>query len=396
MNKIEKIIVLAKELAVSLFKGDKIDSKEVDAFFDRQDADEIIEKLSDPKLRKDYEVMLKIINKSKKDDWKTLKSMIEPDYKIRYIKNFSKVAAVLVLCFGLTYFFKSEMTQSIVVNPSPGVMISEDAITLTLDNGNIEVITADGKRKIFNKKGEIVGNQSGTELNYAKKASKNTVNETLAYNELTIPYGKIFKLVLSDGTIVHLNSGSSLKYPVKFIKGLERGVFLKGEAFFDVAKDKEHPFIVNANNLDVRVLGTQFNVTSYPEDNFVNTVLVEGSVSLYEDDINSGHKNAQLLTPGNKASWNKSEKNIDIERVDTSIYTAWIDGEIVFEHMPFKNILKKLERHYNVTISNTNAILAEETFTATFDIESIEQVLSAFNKSYSIDYSINGDKIFIK
>jgi transmembrane sensor len=394
MNKIEKIITLAKELAASIFRGDKIDVKEVDAFFEREDADEIIEKLSNPKLRKDYEVMLKIINKSKNEDWKKLQSKIEPDYKVRYIKRVGKVAAVLVVCLCLTYFFKNNNVTAIANNPE--VIIADDAITLTLDNGNIEVITTDGERKILNNKGEIVVKQKGTELNYSKKDVDVNEIETLAYNELTIPYGKRFRLVLSDGTVVHLNSGSSLKYPVKFIKGLDRGVFLNGEAFFDVAEDKEHPFIVNANNLDVRVLGTKFNVTSYPEDDFINTVLVEGSVSLYEDEATYNNENAKLLTPGKKATWNKQQKDINIQKVDTSIYTAWIDGKIVFEHMPFNNILKKLERHYNVSIVNTNQKLAEETFTATFDIETIEQVLSAFNKSYAIHYSINGEKIFIK
>src|SRR5690606_36367432 len=108
-----------------------------------------------------------------------------------------------------------------------------------------------------------------------------TNSDKLAYNTLKIPFGKKFRLQLSDGTMVHINSGSTLKYPIKFIAGENRQVYLDGEAFFDVAKDKKHPFIVNADNLNVRVLGTHFNVSNYPEDAVTDVVLVEGSVGMY-------------------------------------------------------------------------------------------------------------------
>ena len=115
----------------------------------------------------------------------------------------------------------------------------------------------------------MVGNQNGNKIVYDTE----TTLEKLVYNTIKIPYGKRFELQLSDGTIVHLNSGTTLKYPVKFIASGNRQVFLDGEAFFDVAKDKTHPFVVNADNLNVRVLGTHFNVSNYPEDKLTDIVL---------------------------------------------------------------------------------------------------------------------------
>lgn len=169
--------------------------------------------------------------------------------------------------------------------------------------------------------------------------------------------------------------------------------FLNGEAFFDVAKES-NPFIVNVNNLNIRVLGTQFNVSCYPEDTVINTVLVEGSVSLFGDEVYNA-ETASILNPGFKASWNKTNDDISIDKVDTNIYTGWRKGKLIFKNLQFENIIKKLERHYNVSIVNDNKKLGEQYYNATFDIETIEQVLESFNESYEIKYTIENNKIII-
>lgn len=172
-------------------------------------------------------------------------------------------------------------------------------------------------------------------------------------------------------------------------------MFLTGEAYFDVAEDKSTPFIVNTNELNIRVYGTKFVISSYVEDVNMNTVLLEGSVGLFKKGEDFNVENGSLLTPGHKATWNKMEKDIVMEEVDTSLYTDWMNGKIIFNHTPFKNILKKLERHYNISITNYNKELDEEFFTASFDSETIEEVFSAFNKSYEMNYKINEEEILI-
>jgi ferric-dicitrate binding protein FerR (iron transport regulator) len=136
-------------------------------------------------------------------------------------------------------------------------------------------------------------------------------------------------------------------------------------------------------------------VSSYPEDKDVSTVLVEGSVGLYKGGEEFSANSASILRPGHRATWDKSQQDISIEAVSTEKYTAWMNGRIIFSHLPFKEIVRKLERHYNVTITNRNTELDEEFFTASFDTENIEQVLQAFSRSYPFKYEITDKEIFI-
>lgn len=298
-----------------------------------------------------------------------------------------KYVAMVAIVFGTGYFYINGFFEKDIVPAIP-----DDVITLQLKDGNIEIISEDGTTKVVDSKGNLVGVQQGTQLVYKNNGSP---VEELAYNKLTVPYGKRFDVVLSDGTHVFLNAGTSLRYPVKFIKGKNRQVYLKGEAFFDVVKDANHPFVVNVDELNVRVLGTTFNISSYPEDMLINTTLVEGSVTVYENGGPFHTSTSSLLKPGYKAEWNKNDKNISIEETNVALHTAWVKGKIVFRHLPFKSIVKKLERHYNVVITNNNKILDDEFFTASFDIETIEQVFETFNKNYGIDYRITDDEIII-
>lgn len=263
-------------------------------------------------------------------------------------------------------------------------------ITLEHEDGSIEVLREDGSQRILDESGNTVRQQQGTQLTY----DKSETSRELVHNTLTIPYGKRFILKLSDGTSVHLNAGTSIKYPEQFVTGKERQVFIKGEAFLDVAKDSLHPFYVHMNGVNVKVLGTQFNVSAYPEDETTDVVLVEGAVNFF--DAEKGDENATLLKPGFKASFSKDDHEISTSEVVTNIYTAWMKGELVFRNMTFKNIMKKLERHYNVIIVNDNISLSDKLFNASFGNEPLELVLEDFKRNYDIDYKINGTIIKIK
>lgn len=311
-------------------------------------------------------------------------------FKKDFAYPFLKYAAIIMVAFGLSFLYVSRdraQPVSTIIEAQEG-----NSITLKLDNGAINVITENDSKRITDSKGNVVGIQSGNMLNYQKP---NNESKELVYNELTVPLGKIFDLVLSDGTEVKLNSGSSIKYPVTFIKGKNREVEIWGEAFFDVTKDEDHPFIVKANDLGIEVLGTKFNVACYEEDNQITAVLVEGSVQLIENKNQVEIKNPHILKPNYKASLNKDNKRLSFEKVDTETYTAWINGRLIFRNSPFKNIRRKLERRYNVSIINNNKDLDEKLYNASFDIETIEQVLEAFKENYDIDFKIKGDQIII-
>tara|TARA_B110000902_G_scaffold56515_1_gene65924 strand:+ start:326 stop:1489 length:1164 start_codon:yes stop_codon:yes gene_type:complete len=308
-------------------------------------------------------------------------------HKLRKIKRIYKYAASIAILIATVYFYNQNETSKIQLDTIPS-----ESITLKMDDGKIKIIDDKGSFKIKDKKGTLLGSQNGNSIVYN---DKNKI-EKLVYNTLTVPYGKRFAIKLSDGTKVNLNAGSSLRYPVKFIEGQNRQVFIEnGEAYFNVTKDAKHPFIVSNDKVNVRVLGTQFNISSYPEDSNVSTVLVEGSVSLYNIGDKYESKKATILKPGYKADWNKNNKSINIEKADIEIHTAWINGRIVLKHMKFNDIIKKLERHYNVEITNKNTSLANEFITATFDIETIEQVFEVLNEIHPIDYKINKNIIII-
>lgn len=335
--------------------------------------------MNDPDVKSIRKALLKEIRKEKKKA------------KNNRLRSFMKYAAIAILFLGIGAFLQKNILND---NGTKEIIApKKDEITLKLGNGNIKVIASDGTSKVYDANGKVVGQQNGKELVYT-----NDPNATkLVYNTLTIPNGKRFNITLSDGTVVYLNAGSSMTYPVQFIKNQNRKIFLTGEAYFDVTHDKKHPFIVNANKLDVQVYGTKFNVSNYQEDDVTDVVLVEGSVSMKETGLVGKNKNEFFLTPGYKGTFVKQNKSISNEKVNTSLYTSWMNGNLVFRQETFANIIKKLERHYNVIIINNNKSLANETFNATIetDHESIVQVFNYFKKVYQIDYSIVENKIII-
>lgn len=299
------------------------------------------------------------------------------------VPSLLKYAAILMLCSGIGIWNYNQ--------PNIEQLEPQDAVTLQLENGEIKVIPSEAFQSLINSKGGEVGKQKGSQLDY----SVSNGSKEIAYNVLRVPYGKKFSVILSDNTIVHLNAGSSLKYPVKFFDNQNRQVFLTGEGYFDVHKDKKHPFIVTSGDMDIRVLGTKFNISAYPEDREINTVLVEGSVSLYGSEKKYDEKTATLLEPGYKAKWDKFDRKLAFEKVDTDLYTDWIVGKLVIKQMSFENIARKLERHYNVSIESNYPKLDHQVFTATFDIETIQEVLETFTEETHFEFEINGSRISI-
>ena len=302
--------------------------------------------------------------------------------------QFVKYAAVLLVCLTAGYFywdhnFNSNFSQ---VSENP-----ESQITLQLSDGSIKTISEAGNASVYYKDGTRVGLQQGNQLIYhkGKKAKK------LVYNTVNVPYGKRFVLILSDGTKAHLNAGSSLRYPVEFIEGKPRQIFLIGEGFFDVSEDKNSPFIINANELNIRVLGTKFNLSAYPEDENIRTVLVEGSVGFY-DSTTDFDETSRRLVAGEMAIWEKDLKTLEFRETNTDLFTGWMDGRIIFSHMPFEDIIKKLERNYNVIIQNNYQELNDIRFNASFDTETISQVFEAFNKNYPMKFTVTGKNVIIE
>ncbi|MBU2973264.1 FecR family protein [Zobellia sp. B3R18] len=307
------------------------------------------------------------------------------------LKSFFKYAALIVLSMTIGYLVKEfAFSEEEVTQFSP----KENFITLEREDGNIQVISEEGTTQVLDKNGNVVGSKIGNQLVY--RDNNDSEESTPVYNTLKVPYGKRFELKLEDGSVAYLNSGSSLKYPVRFQKGMERKIYLKGEAFLDIAKDNNRAFIVNTSDLNVKVYGTRFNVSAYPEDKVKEVVLVEGSVGMYAKENGLELGKETLLTPGTKGKYDNEIGDISTEPVVTSIYTSWVQGVLVFRNMSFEDILKKLERHYDVKIVNQNSQLSTETFNASFGDMSIEKILDYLKSQYDMDYVIENEIIIVK
>lgn len=389
-NQIEEQIEIAEIISKSLYRNLSVQEKTILKDWLNSSPENVV-------LYDRFKSGLQLSDKTNEyqniDISKAKKKILVRKKKVSYAKYYRYAAVFIGLLvlgsIGINYIQELEEPFESDLKNVQKLIIEDKDIILQLANGKREKINVGANQKIVNEHGQLLGIQQNEQLVY----KNNTTPESLTYNTISVPYGKRFQLVLSDGTKVHLNAGSSLKYPVKFIPGKERKVFMQGEVFFDVAKVSGHSFVVNTADIDIEVLGTKFNVSSYPEDNTINTVLVEGSVNVMA--AGEVSKNATVLVPKQKASWDKLQKNISVEQVDPYTYIGWMDGKFVFNDTPFKTIIEKLERNYNVKFENRYKELENRRFTSSFDIEDIDKILQIFSKYMEFDYSITDNKIII-
>lgn len=224
-------------------------------------------------------------------------------------------------------------------------------------------------------------NHSSQNRNFADNTS------SPVFQEINAAYGTQAKVELSDGTKVFLNSGSKLRFPQTFAGQKQRNVVLDGEGYFEVAKNMEQPFVVEANQLHIKVLGTRFNVDAYADNSSVSVALVEGSVMLQG---NSGGQTNDLmqLSPNQVATLNLASQKLSKSDVaDLFKYTAWINGRIVFYGDPIQTVVKKLAKWYNVDIVIADKKLEGYKFTGTFINEPLEQILNILSMTSQMTFT---------
>lgn len=289
-----------------------------------------------------------------------------------------KCAALLVLLFGIgIYFFTLDTKNS--------VDYKSNYVTLKLKEGTVRILHDEGQGVVLDKQGKKIGVHDGNTLSY----ERDTMGRELVYNTLYVPRGKTFRLRLSDGTKIILNADTEIVYPINILPLQERHIQLRGEAYFQVAKDSLRPFIAKTNNQEVRVYGTTFNIKSYPEDLYEETVLVEGSVG-----VNTGESGVKLA-PGEMAS-TKGREELKVKNVEVNRYIAWIQNRLEFQSNRFDEIIKILERKFDVEIKNTYEELNAERFTARFDDQKgLDQILELFAESRSFNFERNGNRLTI-
>lgn len=299
-----------------------------------------------------------------------------------------KYAAVFVgilLITGLMYFN----------NKDTAFQIDPNAVTLEIHSKNVKSILLEGTSSVIRVAGKELGSLQPGSFTYSDKMAN---SKTSLQHTLKIPYGKKFQVTLTDGTIVHLNSGSILRYPANFESNRNREVYLEGEAFFDVSKNKNSPFIVNTRGLQTQVFGTEFNVSAYTDDEVAEVVLVEGEVGVRSHpDDKACNRNLIRLTPNQKATLGyAAHGDITVSGVDASVHTLWRKGVLYFESDDIGSIIKKLERHFNLTIINQCSALDTRLFTGTFDIESAEEILGVIRAHTPFVYTKSDNTIIIE
>jgi len=290
-----------------------------------------------------------------------------------------KYAAVALVFFflgiGYYYFQKPESFSGLA-----------EQLYSVPDESSVQLILGDGKNVPIDQKESTVEYRADGKIviNSRDTVPAESDRQAQKLNQMVIPHGKNSSILLPDGTIAYLNAGSRLVYP-NFFKGKNREVFLIGEGFFEVARDENMLFIVQTTDLNVEVLGTRFNVSAYPSDNMIETVLVEGKVKI-SPNSNNPFRKEYTLEANQLASFNRISAETIISAVDVSNYVSWHNGFLNFDSSDLSRIVKKLERYYNIKIILDDPMLGIRSITGKLHLkDETEYVLKVLAKTASAD-----------
>ena len=298
-------------------------------------------------------------------------------------------AAVFLLLIGISAVFTS-------VRKSEIKTFAENS-KLDLPTGNTRLILAGEEIQINSDESKIKYEEKGNQIHINSSDSiKQEVNDNeIVYNTVIVPYGKRTQITLADNSSIWLNSGSKLIYPARFAAN-KREVYLEGEAIFEVSHNREQPFHVITRDVEVKVLGTVFDVCAYRDDSITSTVLEKGSVELRYSKSSFISQAKLTMTPGTMAVYSPQEQMMEQSDVNTRLYTSWREGYLVLERQTLGEILKKISRYYNVSIELNDQSLRDETFTGNLDLRnSAVQVLESIGEIISAKIEKNNDKILI-
>ena len=297
------------------------------------------------------------------------------------------VAGVLMMLgVGMAIWMKPE--ENNVRLEEKRVVPGSGQAVLTLGGGEVVLLKRDTSELILADTTLRVTNERNT-LVYSEIENKR-MSEDVVYNTLTVPVSGEYCLVLADGTKVFLNSGSEIRYPAMF-RGKRREVLLKGEAWFEVAKDSGREFLVHAGAMDVKVLGTSFNVKAYEKLETVATTLVEGSVEIACDG------ESFRIVPGEQFVYDKNSREANVMMVDTELYTSWKDGYYKFRQATLKEIMTTLSLWYGLNVFYQNESAKHVEFTGKVKrYEDIRTLLDKFEQTENVVFDIKENNVFIK
>lgn len=335
---------------------------------------------------------------NKKEDidraWKDVKRKTDlPKNKYSRLIAYASFILLGALITTAIYFISSKPAkqQPVIAETGTPIKPGSKKATLILDNGDVRELS-ENTEEILSEGGAQI-KTTGNKLEYIPGTENELNREKVRFNTLEVPRGGEYFLVLSDGTKVWLNAETTLRYPVRFQNG-QRKVELTGEAYFEVAENRDAPFLVTSGKQAVRVLGTKFNLSSFPEDAFILTTIVEGKVEVFPE---QSPDSKQILLPNHQSCFNKEEGKISQQKVDPYKFIAWKEGRFVFENEPLSEIMKTLAKWYNVDVIFASEKARDFRFTGNLRrYENFGEILKKIEKTNEVEFKIEGRQVIVK
>jgi len=315
---------------------------------------------------------------------------------VQLFQRFAKVAAVIAVLSGAGFYFickykfVNSQQEAALTKPAQ-ILPGTDKAVLTLADGKVIVLDHQTSGTLVKSREMQVNNFSNGKLVYQPLlagARVKAADNSSVYNTLSTPRGGEYQVILPDGTHVWLNSASSISYPVEF-SGRERRVKLKGEAYFEVAKNKDKPFYVSINDVQVKVLGTHFNISAYGDENDVTTTLLEGAVQ-----VNKNHSQC-FLKPGQQAMVTNQADLIKVSNVNINEAIAWKNGYFIFNDDNLVTILKKVSRWYDVDVEFRGDFEGQKFGGTFYRTKSLAELLAHIEKLGNVHFKITGRRIIV-
>jgi transmembrane sensor len=336
----------------------------------------------------------KVFDRIKSDSRFSENSFIASEKPITYKLLWLKIAAAALVFFTAGIFIIRHNKIAVINNKQannmkPSVIVpgSQKAV-LTMANGKV-IILGNANNGMLAKTGisTVLKTHNG-QIVYQIKSASPVADNLVSYNTLTTPKRGEYQVILPDGTKVWLNAASSITYPTAFT-GNERHVKLSGEAYFEVAKNKQKPFYVSMNNVQVRVLGTHFNIAAYSDDDAITTTLLEGSVQITKNSQQS------LLKPGQQGVVNNDADKILVSEANIDDAMAWKNGYFLFNDDNITTIMKKVSRWYDVDIDYRGKFDDQKFGGTYYRSKSITELLQYLEMVGKIHFKITGRRITV-
>lgn len=302
-----------------------------------------------------------------------------------WLKIAAVAAALAIVCTAVYFFsYKPEQVPVAVTVAVQDVKPGDFGATLTLANGKKISLANASKGEIGRESGIVITKSGDGRLVY--EINEN-VSDPNASNTLSTAKGETYQVRLPDGSLVYLNAASSLTYTPSLIENGKRVVKLTGEGYFEVAKDKQHPFVVKTDRQEVEVLGTHFNISSYPDDEAEKTTLLEGSVKL------SAAGSSKVLKPGQQAKL--LDGKIQINETDPDLAVAWKNNEFVVESERIETIMKMIARWYNVEVIYVGEKTRQRFSGSVSRFDKMSKVLEIVESTGEAHFKIQGRTVYV-